>query len=71
MYLRHPGDSGVYTHDLDYTGPPDSEEVFRCACGIDLEFPTANTLPRTLALRAAVEFFQSGQLPRCVQWDLE
>jgi hypothetical protein len=71
MYLRHPGDSGVYTRDLEYKGDPQSEEVFECVRGIDLEFPASQTLPRELAMRAAVEFFQTGQLPRCVHWELE
>jgi hypothetical protein len=71
MYLRHPADGGMYTHDPDYRGPPDSVEVFRCACGIDLEFPTGKTLARALAGRAAVDFFQGGQLPQWVHWDLE
>lgn len=71
MYLRFPGDNGVYTRQLDYSGPLEAEEYFRCACGIELEFPAAQTLPRELAGQAAVEFFQTGQLPRCVHWELE
>ena len=71
MYLRYPGDGGVYTRDLGYNGPKDAEEVFRCVCGIDLEFETAQTLPRDLAQQAAVEFFKTGQLPKCVHWELE
>ena len=71
MYLRFPADNGVYTRDLGYSGPAESEEVFRCVCGIDLEFPTAQTLPRELAGRAAIEFFQTGRLPQCVHWELE
>lgn len=71
MYLRHPADGGMYTRDLGYGGPADAEEVFRCGCGIDLEFEAAQTLPRELAQRAAVEFFQTGRLPECVYWELE
>ncbi len=71
MYLRYPGDGGVYTRDLEYSGPTEVEEVFRCVCGIELEFPAAQTLPRELAGRAAVEFFQTGRLPQCVHWELE
>jgi hypothetical protein len=71
MYLRFPADNGVYTRDTDYSGLPESEEVFQCVCGIDLEFPTAQTLPRELAGRAAIEFFQTGRLPQCVHWELE
>ena len=37
--------------------------------GLDLEVPAAQTLPHELCLRAAVEFFQSGELPQCVHWD--
>ncbi len=71
MYLRHPTDGGVYPRDLGYSGPPESEEVFQCVCGIELEFPADQTLPRDLAGRAAVEFFQTGRLPQCVHWELE
>ncbi len=71
MYLRFPGDNGVYTRDLSYSGPPEAEEFFRCVCGIDLEFKEAQTLPRELVGRAAIEFFQTGCLPKCVHWDLE
>src|SRR5205085_4256599 len=38
MYLRHRGDSGLYTHDKVYAGDPESEEFFVCACGIEMEF---------------------------------
>jgi hypothetical protein len=71
MYLQFPADGGVYTRDMAYTGSPESEEVFQCACGIDLEFPTAQTIPRELAVQCALEFFRTGQLPGCVPWDLE
>jgi hypothetical protein len=71
MYLRYPADGGIYARDLEYEGDPRSEEVFECVCGIDLEFPAEQTLPRELAMRAAVEFFQTGELPRCVHWELE
>ena len=49
----------------------DAEEAFLCACGIDLEVPAEQTLPRELCMRAAVEFFQTGELPGCVHWALE
>jgi len=45
MYLRHRGDSGVYTRDTAYEG--EAEEFFVCACGIDMEFPAVQTLPRS------------------------
>ncbi|WP_020475663.1 Imm1 family immunity protein [Zavarzinella formosa] len=71
MYLRHPSDGGLYTRDLEYDGPPESEEVFLCGCGIDLEFSASRTIPRELAAQAALEFFQTGRLPQCVHWELE
>ena len=39
MYLREPADGGLYTYDAEYVGDPKAEELFRCVCGIDLEFP--------------------------------
>lgn len=71
MYLRFPGDNGVYNLDPNYTGPAEAEEVFHCECGIGLEFPTAQTLPHELAGRAAVEYFRTGRLPQCVHWELD
>lgn len=68
MYLREPADSGLYTHDVAYSGVPTSEEVFRCGCGIDLEFPARNTLPRNRAMEIAEEFFVTSELPRSVPW---
>jgi hypothetical protein len=70
MYLRYPGDGGIYTHDPDYTGEQEVEEEFRCVCGIGLEFPARQTLPRDLAIRAAEEFFTTGELPRSVPWSI-
>jgi hypothetical protein len=70
MYQRYPSHGGVYTRDLEYAGDPEAEEVFACACGIDLEFPADRALPREPALRAVVEFFRTGELPRCVHWEL-
>lgn len=69
MYLRYPFDGGMYTRDLEYSGPADAEELFRCRCGLDLEVEAAQTLPRELAQRAALEFFHTGRLPECVHWD--
>jgi hypothetical protein len=60
MYLRFPVNSGVNARDVAYVGPPGSEELFRCVCGIDLEVPAAHTLPRGLAVQASVEFFGRG-----------
>jgi hypothetical protein len=71
MYQRDPDDGGVYSRDLDYSGPAGVDEVFRCVCGIDLEFAASQTLPREMAGRAAVEFFKTGQMPQCVHWESE
>ena len=70
MYLRYPGDGGIYTRDLHYNGNAEAEEVFKCVCGIDLELPGSQTVPRDLAMRAAVEFYLTGQLPQCVHWNV-
>jgi hypothetical protein len=69
MYLRDPGDSGLYTRDPEYGGDPKEEELFRCGCGISLQFPPNETLPRVRALEAAIEFFRSGRLPVNVPWE--
>lgn len=71
MYLRGPSDSGLYTQDPQYTGDPEAEEVFQCVCGIDLEFPAIQTLPRERAIRVAEEFFITEELPRSVDWSKE
>lgn len=71
MYLREPANGGIYTRDPEYAGNPKAEEIFRCACGIDLEFSADQTLPRDLAIRAAEEFFVTGDLPECVHWSAE
>jgi hypothetical protein len=71
MYLRYPADHGVYARDLEYTEEPETEERFECVCGIDLEFPASQTLPRHMALQAVVDFFRTRELPQCVHWALE
>ena len=53
MCLRDPDDAGVYASDAAYTGDREANEVFRCVCGIALDFPADQTLPRDLAMRAA------------------
>jgi len=68
MYQRYPADWGVYTRDHHYAGDPNAEEIFLCDCGIDLEFPASKTVPRDVAIRAALEFFDQGQQPRSVEW---
>jgi hypothetical protein len=68
MYLREPADGGLYTHDPGFTGDPNAQEVFRCVCGIDLEFPARQTLPRDRAIKVAEEFFVTGELSRFVPW---
>jgi hypothetical protein len=69
MYLREPGDGGLYTHDQEFTGDPEMLEVFRCGCGIALEFPARQTLPRHMAIDVAEAFFKTGQLPSSVPWE--
>jgi Immunity protein Imm1 len=68
MYLRSRADSGLYTRDVEYAGGPNAEEFFMCDCGIDLEFPAAQTLPRARAMEVVEEFFATGELPRSVPW---
>jgi hypothetical protein len=71
MYQRNPADNGTLIRDLNYDGDSDAEEFFPCACGIDMEFPAQQTLPRELAMQAAVEFFRAGELPRSGEWRWE
>lgn len=71
MYLREPADSGLYTHDVGYRGDPKVEEMFRCGCGIDLQFPAGSTLPRESAIRVAEDFFVHGELPKSVPWGVD
>jgi len=68
MYLRSRADSGLYTRDVEFAGDPKAEEFFVCDCGIDLEFPAGQTLPRERAMEVVEEFFATGQLPRSVPW---
>jgi hypothetical protein len=68
MYLCEPGDGGISTFDVDFMGDRTREEVFRCGCGIDLEYPAASTLPREKAVNIAVEFFSTGELPKDFPW---
>jgi Immunity protein Imm1 len=63
------GGFGVHARDVDYAGDPESIEFFWCDCGLEMEAPAAHTLPHELCMRAAVEFFQTGELPHCVHWD--
>jgi hypothetical protein len=68
MYLRHPDDTGLYTWDPVYAGNRQAMEMFRCVCGIELDFPADRTLPRDLAMRTAEEFFAAGELPQSTHW---
>jgi len=70
-YQRNLADSGSSVRDLTYDGDPVAQEFFVCACGIDLEFPAKQTLPRELAMQAVVAFFRTGELPRSTQWAWE
>lgn len=69
MYHQDPDDGGVYVRDPEYGDVPQAMEQFVCVCGINLELPAIQTLPREMAMRIAVEFFESGRLPGWVQWD--
>jgi hypothetical protein len=66
MYLREPGDSGFYVVPTEETGR--DVEVFRCACGIDLEFPRSHTLPKQEAMEILKEYFAATALPDRVRW---
>jgi len=68
MYLRSPDDSGLYLDDFEFSDAPSTIESFRCDCGIDLEFPTEQTLSRDTAIETAFEFFEKGELPRPADW---
>jgi hypothetical protein len=66
MYLREPGDSGLYVAANDDDGP---DELFTCDCGIDLEFPRSRTLPLRRAADLVAAFFRAGTLPESVSWE--
>jgi hypothetical protein len=68
MYLETPADPGLYARDPELSGDPEAEELFECTCGIDLEYPAAQTLPRDRAIQAAMDFFLTGQLPQSIPW---
>jgi hypothetical protein len=68
MYKRDPEDAGLYTSDPAYTGDHQAREMFRCVCGVELDFPADQTLPRDLAMRTAEEFFTAEELPRSTHW---
>jgi hypothetical protein len=71
MYLRSLEDRAMYPLDPEYSGAPESKEIFGCVCGVELDYLACRTLPRELAMRAAVEFFVSGQLPVRFHWESE
>lgn len=65
MYLRQPDDCGLYVYS------PDKGTVlenFHCCCGIDLDFPANQTLPHAAAARIVHSLFESGELPKDVNW---
>ena len=66
MYLRTPDDGGLYADSE--VADSSARELFRCGCGVSLDFETRNTVARDVALAAAREFFVSGQLPQSVRW---
>jgi hypothetical protein len=67
MYLREPGDTGLYVAAAN--AEDDKDEHFRCDCGIDLEFPRSQTLPLEKAADIVKAFFRSGKLPESVSWE--
>jgi hypothetical protein len=67
MYLREPGDSGLYVAAAN--DEEDANERFTCDCGIDLEFPRSRTLPLERAASVLASFFRSGVLPESVSWE--
>jgi hypothetical protein len=67
-YQRSVRSFGIHVLDRDYSGDPEAIECFWCDCGLELEVPAAHTLSHELCLRAAVEFFQTGEVPRSVHW---
>jgi hypothetical protein len=71
MYLSEPADSGLYLRGSGRSGWFKRKERFRCGCGIDLEFPASQTVPREDALQLAEEFFRMGTLSQTVPWTTE
>jgi hypothetical protein len=70
LYYQHDPEDfvGLHTEDAAYTGDSQTHELFRCVCGVELDFQTSQTLPRDLAMRVAEEFFSAGTLPQGVRW---
>jgi hypothetical protein len=75
MYLREPGDSGLYIRDPAFQRDDDDvyyqelEEDFECTCGISMTFPRSQTLPRDQAADVVREFFAArGSLPESINW---
>ena len=63
MYLRDPGDSGLYVKRAE-AEPNPRRESFRCDCGIDFEVPSHQTLATSEAVSVAAAFFENGKLPK-------
>lgn len=68
MYLRAPGDSGLY---LDDPSRGAEDEHFQCACGISLDFPASQTVSHSRAATIARHYFETGKLPDDVSWSPE
>ena len=66
VYLREPADSGLYLDSGIVRADPD--EYFRCDCGIDLQFPTRQTVSVLDALGIVRYFFREGALPTSWNW---
>jgi hypothetical protein len=66
MYLRRPGDSGLYLKND--VASPDEREHFRCDCGIDLKMQTNLTVEVQNAAQLVRAFFLTGKLPNESAW---
>ena len=68
MYLRQPGDSGLYLSQPS-TDSVSTNEQFQCCCGTTMEFQQRQTTSQSQAIFIAREFFLKGVLPKHVEWE--
>lgn len=61
MYLREPGDCGLYIEDQKITGK-DKIELFECSCSISMEFPKSQTVTRKQGIEIVRDFYLNGEL---------
>jgi hypothetical protein len=62
-YTSKSSNGVLHIKDPVYSGERDAIEDFNCVCGISLEAPANQTLPRNFAIRIAIEYFSTGQFP--------